>query len=59
MARYEVYPGKFVCQDCGQEVHSLRLYAIEKRMTWMCRQKHLSEVDLNTKKKKRDYERKK
>lgn len=59
MARYEVYPGKFVCQVCDQDVHSLRLYSSEKRMTWMCRQKHLSEVDLNTKKKKRDYERKK
>jgi hypothetical protein len=57
MSRYNVYPGKFVCQTCGQEVHSLRSYEDDKKLTWMCKSKHLSEVNLNTKKKKRDYER--
>ena len=57
MARYNVYQGSFICQVCGQAVHSLRSYGPEKRLTWMCKQKHLSEVSLETKKKKRDYER--
>ena len=57
MARYTVYPGSFVCQSCGENVHSLRLYSSDKKLTWMCKQKHLSEVSLRTKKNKRDYER--
>jgi len=59
MSRYTVYPGNFVCQNCGAHVHSLRHYAFDKKLTWMCKQKHLSEVSLQTKKSKKDYERKK
>lgn len=56
--RYTVYPGHFICQTCSDKVHSLRLYASEKKLTWMCKEKHMSEVSLKTRKKKADYERK-
>lgn len=57
MSKYTVYQGKFSCHQCKMPVGSLRLYAEDKLMTWMCRDKHLSTVSLNTKKKKVDYER--
>ena len=38
-------------------VNSLRSYPEQKKLTWMCRNKHLSEVSLQTKKSKKDYER--
>ena len=57
MAKYSVYPGKFKCQVCGAEVTSLRSYIESKELTWMCKDKHLSTVSLNTKKTKKDYER--
>jgi hypothetical protein len=57
MAKYNIYPGKFRCQECGVEVTSLRSYPEIKELTWMCSQKHISKVDLNTKKTKKDYER--
>ncbi len=56
MSRYTVYQGKFKCQVCDAEVTSLRHYPEEKLITWMCLEKHLSEVSLKTKTKK-DYER--
>ena len=59
MAKYNVYPGKFVCHTCHAEVPTIRSYPELKKLTWMCKDKHLSEVDLNTKKSKRDYEREK
>jgi hypothetical protein len=57
MAKYNIYPGKFKCQECGVEVTSLRSYSETKELTWMCRDKHLSTVLLKTKKTKKDYER--
>jgi transposase-like protein len=57
MAKYNIYHGKFRCQDCGSEVTSLRSYPETKELTWMCQDKHMSRVDLNTKKNKKDYER--
>lgn len=57
MAKYSVYPGQFKCQVCGADVNSLRSYPENKELTWMCADKHMSKVDLNTKKTKRDYER--
>ena len=57
MARYDVLSGQFVCHTCKEEVPTMRLYASLKEMTWMCKQKHMSKVNLNTKKKKEDYER--
>jgi len=58
MNRYTVYQGSFVCHTCKSVVPSLRLYAAAKEMTWMCKEKHLSKVSLNTKKKRDHYERK-
>lgn len=57
MAKYNIYPGKFVCHTCKAEVKSLRSYPATKELTWMCPDKHVSRVDLNTKKKRKDYER--
>ncbi len=58
MAKYTVYPGKFPCHVCKQEVTSLRSYPEIKELTWMCKQGHISKVSMSTKKKK-DYEREK
>jgi len=56
MAKYNVYPGQFPCHTCKEVVQSIRSYPSEKKLTWMCSNKHVSEVDLNTKRKKADYE---
>lgn len=56
MAKYSIYPGKFRCHSCGVEVPTARSYPLERKITWMCKDKHLSEVNLNTKKTKADYE---
>lgn len=57
MSKYTIYNGKFKCQVCNAEVNSLRNYSEEKLITWMCKDKHLSQVSLNVKKTKKDYER--
>jgi len=57
MARYNVYPGDFPCHTCKKNVKTLRLYAKEMYLTWMCEEKHVSEVSLIKKKKKVDDER--
>lgn len=57
MAKYNIYQGQFKCQQCGADVNSLRSYPETKQLTWMCNEKHISTVDLNTKKTKKDYER--
>lgn len=56
MAKYNVHAGKFPCHTCGKEVLTLRSYPNEKKLTWMCPDRHVSEVSLETKKKKEDYE---
>jgi hypothetical protein len=56
MAKYNIYQGEFKCQVCNLPVGSLRSYPDTKELTWMCSEKHLSIVSLNTKKSKRDYE---
>jgi hypothetical protein len=55
MAKYNIYPGKFKCQECGLEVTSLRSYPETKELTWMCSDKHMSKVELKVKKTKKDY----
>ena len=55
MASYTVYPGVFLCQECKMEVRSLRLYAETKTMTWMCKDKHISTINLG-KRKKSDFD---
>jgi hypothetical protein len=58
MARYTVYQGAFACHSCKENVPSIRFYPISKEVTWMCSSKHLNNVSLQTRKSKRDYERK-
>ncbi len=55
MPSFTVYHGKFLCQICKVEVRTLRLYAETKEMTWMCKDKHLSKVNLG-KRKKSDFD---
>jgi hypothetical protein len=57
MARYTVYEGRFKCHTCGESVLTIRSYPELKKITWMCKDKHLSEVSLSTKKRKSDFER--
>lgn len=56
MGKYSIYTGTFPCHTCKTEVKTVRLYPKEKMITWMCSEKHLSEVSLETKKNKKDYE---
>ena len=58
---FTVYPGKFLCKTCKEEVLNMRLYRETGIATWMCTQKHLSRVQLFFVgyKKKKDYEREK
>jgi hypothetical protein len=55
MASFTVYHGKFLCHTCKAEVGTLRLYAETKEMTWMCKDKHISKVNLG-KRKKSDFD---
>lgn len=58
MSKYNIVQGKFPCHTCKEEVPSLRHYVADSNLTWVCTQKHLSEVSLLKKKKtKKDYER--
>jgi hypothetical protein len=57
MGKYDVLKGEFICHTCKQAVYSIRWYYQDKIISWMCKDKHLSEVDLNTKKRKADYDR--
>ena len=58
MARYNIYPGIFPCHTCKLESKTIRSYPGQRRLSWMCPDKHLNEVSLETKKTKEDYERK-
>jgi hypothetical protein len=51
MPSFTVYHGLFLCHTCKAEVRTLRLYAETKEMTWMCKDKHLSKVNLGRRKK--------
>lgn len=55
-SKYTVYPGKFICQSCKVEVSSLRLYPKTQEVTWMCKEGHTSNVSLNKRKTKKDFE---
>ncbi len=57
MAKYNIYHGEFPCHTCKVVVKTIRSYPETKELTWMCPDKHLSSVSLNTKKTKKDYER--
>lgn len=55
MAKYSIYHGQFRCHVCKAEVTTIRHYPEDKQLTWMCSEKHLSEVSLNPKRKKADF----
>tara|TARA_B110000483_G_C18054967_1_gene488052 strand:+ start:762 stop:935 length:174 start_codon:yes stop_codon:yes gene_type:complete len=56
MAKYSIYHGEFKCHVCKTEVSTIRHYPEEKQLTWMCSEKHLSEVNLQiNRKKKADF----
>lgn len=55
--KFRVFNGQFNCQECKEEVKTLRLWLETADVTWMCTQKHISRVQLIITKK--DYERKK
>lgn len=55
MNKYTVYQGKWVCHTCKEIVLTLRLYPETKTLTWMCKQKHLSVVELG-KRKRSDFD---
>ena len=59
MDKYTVYEGKFPCKVCKIEVLRMRFYKDTGMASWMCKDKHLSEVEICHigYKKKRDYER--
>jgi len=58
MPRYTIYHGDFSCNVCKEVVGSLRFYPHLKEITWMCSSRHLNNVSLQTRKSKKDYERK-
>lgn len=57
--KFTVYKGKFLCKTCSKEVLSIRIYTETGMGSWMCSDKHLSEVQVYQigYKKKKDYER--
>ena len=57
VSKYNIHPGQFKCQVCNKDVTSLRHYVEDKLLTWMCSDNHISKVSLETKRKKKDYER--
>ena len=54
--KFKVFPGKFPCKTCAEEVTSLRLWKESADLTWMCSDKHLSRVQIIMTRK--DFERK-
>ena len=53
---FRVFPGKFFCKKCNEEVTSLRFWLESGDTTWMCTKKHISKVELMIKKKtKKDF----
>jgi hypothetical protein len=44
--KYTIYEGKFPCKTCKKEVKTMRVYASSGMGSWMCADKHLSEVEL-------------
>ena len=51
MGKYDVLKGEFICHTCKAITYSMRWYYQDKIMSWMCPEKHVSEVDLNKKRK--------
>ena len=58
MSKYTVVQGSFPCHTCKEVVGTLRHYIVDKKLTWVCSEKHMSQVSLQTKKTTEDHERK-
>jgi hypothetical protein len=43
---FTVYKGLFNCQTCKVDVYSMRFWREQGTATWMCSEKHVSEVQL-------------
>lgn len=58
--RFNTYSGSFLCKTCKSEVKTIRVYPETGNGTWLCHNKHLTEVQIYQVgyKKKKDYERK-
>jgi hypothetical protein len=41
-----IVEGKFPCKTCKKEVKTIRVYTSTGMASWMCSEKHLSEVQL-------------
>ena len=46
MDKYSIYEGKFPCKTCKKEVKTIRVYKATGMASWMCPDKHLTEVEL-------------
>lgn len=46
MDKYTIYEGRFPCRTCRKEVKTIRIYPSTGMASWMCHEKHLSEVEL-------------
>ena len=46
MDKYTICEGKFPCKTCKKEVKTMRVYLSTGMASWMCADKHLSEVQL-------------
>ncbi len=46
MDKYSIYEGKFPCKTCRKEVKTIRIYPLTGMASWMCQDKHLSEIQL-------------
>jgi len=44
--KYMIVEGKFPCKTCKKEVKTIRVYTSTGMASWMCSEKHLSEVHL-------------
>jgi deoxycytidylate deaminase len=44
--KYTIYEGRFPCKTCKKEVKTMRVYSLTGSASWMCPDKHLSEVEL-------------
>ncbi len=60
-SNFNTYSGKFTCKTCKKDVTTIRIYGSTGMGSWMCSDKHITEVEVFQVgyKKKKDYERKK
>jgi len=44
--KYSIFEGRFPCKTCKKEVKTIRIYKATGMASWMCQDRHLSEVEL-------------